>query len=219
MSTPLERMILRTRAPLSSLEPLAEPRYARAAQAGSLPWEPQSPDPLSAGITEATAEPGGAGDPGQGMGPAARWQPRARPHARDDIDAGDAQPRPTRAHSAPRSSAPPSAAPATRMGRDSGESIVRDPGQMPGPQPGGQPVAVSVRVLPTSPPAPASAGRPAPQALQTPAGAEATPPEVTISIGHIEVRSPPATVQRPKPVFRPQVSLAEFLGRRQGGRP
>ncbi len=38
-------------------------------------------------------------------------------------------------------------------------------------------------------------------------------PEITISIGHIEVRSAPATEQpRIRPPFRPQVSLADFLG-------
>jgi hypothetical protein len=43
-------------------------------------------------------------------------------------------------------------------------------------------------------------------------------PEVTISIGHIEVRSVPAAAEEPtaRPPFRPQVSLADFLGQDQG---
>lgn len=41
-----------------------------------------------------------------------------------------------------------------------------------------------------------------------------TGPEVTISIGHIEVRSAPAAAEpRSRPTFRPQVSLADFLSR------
>jgi len=37
-------------------------------------------------------------------------------------------------------------------------------------------------------------------------------PEITISIGHIEVRSAPAAAEpRTRPRFRPQVSLADFL--------
>jgi hypothetical protein len=38
-------------------------------------------------------------------------------------------------------------------------------------------------------------------------------PEITISIGHIEVRSapPPAAEPRPRPRFRPQVTLDDFL--------
>jgi hypothetical protein len=47
---------------------------------------------------------------------------------------------------------------------------------------------------------------------------EAQPVEVTISIGHIELRSP-QPVERPrKPAFRPRVSLNDFLSRRQGER-
>jgi hypothetical protein len=55
-------------------------------------------------------------------------------------------------------------------------------------------------------------------ASETPAQNSAEVPlDVTISIGHIEVRSP-QVIERPRrPAFRPKTSLADFLKPRQGG--
>ncbi len=44
-------------------------------------------------------------------------------------------------------------------------------------------------------------------------------PEITISIGHIEVRAAHAPQAAPKPAFRPQLSLDEFLNKKPGARP
>jgi hypothetical protein len=291
MSTLLERMILRTRAPLSSLEPLVEPRYAPAAQAAPLPSDEQASDATAADV----AEPGTAIGPDPDMGRGAGQQPRARPGAThpaaarlggDDVVAHDAKPLSTRPRSTPRSSAQPAAAtqpsagdearpqppaarpprpgneqteaqprpaapswpqstplspptaaqphpgseeaeprrtgeasPATVDRADSSGPIVAKPDPLPNSVSGMQPVAVSARLMPASPPASGPAGTRGPKAPQTPGDADVAGPDVTISIGHIEVRSAPATVQRPKPAFRPQVSLADFLARRQDGRP
>jgi hypothetical protein len=46
----------------------------------------------------------------------------------------------------------------------------------------------------------------------------ATAPDVTISIGHIEVRAPQVAERPRRPAFRPRVSLDDFLNRRQGER-
>ncbi len=278
MSTLLERMILRTRAPLSSLQPLAQPLYAPAAEAGPLPWHPRS-DAMSADIAEAAAGPGRTIEHGQAVGSHAGWRPRERPPAGDlaapalgvpdgdEVVVGKAEPAGTRAPStsgSPRQppasdqpdpsaeqptpqpspavptrfSPPPSAqAPPGELGPD-GESQpapaapARQAAEAPigtgvtpasgewfsaesRPGPSEEQGAVSARILPASLAAPGAVG---PPARQTP-DVDTSPPEVTISIGHIEVRSAPATAPRPKPAFRPQVSLADFLAGRQDGRP
>lgn len=43
-----------------------------------------------------------------------------------------------------------------------------------------------------------------------------TAPDVTVSIGHIEVRAPQVAERPRRPAFRPRVSLDDFLNRRQG---
>jgi hypothetical protein len=63
--------------------------------------------------------------------------------------------------------------------------------------------AVSPRLMPHSP------------WVDAPAG---TAPDVTISIGHIEVRAPQVAERPRRPAFRPRVSLDDFLNRRQGER-
>jgi len=58
------------------------------------------------------------------------------------------------------------------------------------------------------PASPAPTARPG----QAAEGFPGSGPEVTISIGHIEVRSAPtADKPRSRPPFRPQVGLADFL--------
>jgi hypothetical protein len=44
-------------------------------------------------------------------------------------------------------------------------------------------------------------------------------PEITISIGHIELRAAHAPQAPRKPAFRPQLSLDEFLNKKPGARP
>jgi hypothetical protein len=44
----------------------------------------------------------------------------------------------------------------------------------------------------------------------------AAPPQVTISIGHVEIRAAPVSQPPRRPAFRPRVTLDDFLGRRSG---
>lgn len=59
-----------------------------------------------------------------------------------------------------------------------------------------------------------------PPANEPAVAAPAAAPEVTISIGHIDVRAaPPPAPARSRPAFRPRVSLNEFLAAPQDRRP
>ena len=60
-----------------------------------------------------------------------------------------------------------------------------------------------------------AAGAPAGQGLPA---VPAAGPEITITIGRIEVRAAPAPAPRPRPPARPRVSLADFLGQQRDGR-
>ncbi len=93
----------------------------------------------------------------------------------------------------------------------------------PPPSPADRPPSPADR-----PPAPAgTAGRVRrrqqllpPPANEPAVAAPAAAPEVTISIGHIDVRAaPPPAPARSRPAFRPRVSLDEFLAARQDRRP
>jgi hypothetical protein len=52
----------------------------------------------------------------------------------------------------------------------------------------------------------------------SPGSAPPSPPEITVSIGHIEVHSANPRPAPRRAEFRPRVSLDDFLGRRGGGR-
>ncbi len=83
------------------------------------------------------------------------------------------------------------------------------------PSPADRPAAPAVagRVRRRQPSLPPPADEPA-------VAAPAAAPEVTISIGHIDVRAaPPPAPARSRPAFRPRVSLDEFLAARQDRRP
>jgi hypothetical protein len=74
---------------------------------------------------------------------------------------------------------------------------------------------VAARLLPAGAIAGAREGSGPPTA----AGSGGTRPDVTISIGHIEVRAaPPVGQPRARRPFRPQVSLDDFLSQQQDGR-
>jgi hypothetical protein len=67
-------------------------------------------------------------------------------------------------------------------------------------------------------PAPISKEHSAPQrpAFAANGEASAAPPQVTISIGHVEVRAAPVSPPPRRPAFRPRVTLDEYLNRRTG---
>jgi len=87
-----------------------------------------------------------------------------------------------------------------------------------GAMPAVEPAAPSARPLRALPLAHAhqGSGGPAPKSA---AAADGTWPDVTISIGHIEVRAAPAIEHpRTRPAFRPRVPLDDFLNQRQDRR-
>jgi hypothetical protein len=83
-----------------------------------------------------------------------------------------------------------------------------------------KPATMPARPLPAAPRAPAHDASGGPQALrEATADNGGTRPDVTISIGHIEVRAaPPIERPRSRPPFRPRVSLDDFLSQRQDRR-
>ncbi len=122
----------------------------------------------------------------------------------------------------------PVATPAQRPGGSaSGDALgpgIKEPASPataePGAAPAVRPVTVPARLLPTAARAHAHEGSgrsPAPQEPAADIGGGR--PDVTISIGHIEVRAaPPVERTRTRPPFRPRVSLDDFLNQRQDRR-
>jgi hypothetical protein len=70
---------------------------------------------------------------------------------------------------------------------------------------------------------PATANRPVSERAQnaalTEGEAKSSGPNVTITIGHIEVRAAQVAERTRRPAFRPRVSLDDFLSQRNGDRP
>lgn len=243
MSTLIERMILRTRAPLSSLEPMSPVRHAT-------PVPGQQPDETA--VTELAAAP--AEVPGHGVATVSGPLPGSSeflPNAGGDDDlrqaslarppaTGSGSIRPAGAHA-------PAARPGRLAGAEPPESVTdqrtpRDSEWMPaalgwprenadrpastiapvseatGQTPPAPPVPVTARLRPADLPEQAGAARLA-QAAGSPAGEPSRGPDVTVTIEHIEVRAAPAAPPRPaRTPFRPQVSLADFLGQDRGPR-
>jgi hypothetical protein len=224
MSTLIERMIQRARAPLSSLEPIAPVRYAPTTSG-------QQPDEAAfAELPSAPAEMTDHGRPtpprrsssrnallGEGQRGASPVPPGTASHG--SITPADLQP-----HSARRE---------RRAGTSGTEGVLdqealRDDERRP-PTPGPfddadlHTTTTAGRTAPTQPIALTARLRPADLAGN--AGAAARPPvggnasdevargpEITVTIGHIEVRAASAAPARPaRTPFRPQVSLADFL--------
>ena len=226
MSTPIERMILRTQGPLSSLEPIAPPRYAPSTS-------PQPPDETA--FTEPPSAPAGAPDQviptpsDKTLGQNALSGESQ--HSRSLVPPATASRRPI----TPAESQPPSARRDRRADAASPESV---PEQRPRRDNEPRPAAVGwpdedsdlqattpARRTPAQPPVavtarlrPADLSEHAGAAVQPPVAAtegdeHAHGPNVTVTIGHIEVRAASAAPARPAGTrFRPQVSLADFLG-------
>jgi hypothetical protein len=243
VTTLLQRMVMRTRAPLSSAEPATRPLFA--------PGDPGLALGV-AGIPEVSADAFAASpisgpatrppligervvgsQPGREISadaspPIRATPPGGRPGVERDRrqDAGEAL-------GIAASLNQRGAATAASAGRDEGMSTATaSPPTLPvSPTDSTEPPPQSPAERPPEsvdrPPAPADAAdrvRPRQQFLRPPANdpvaaAPATAPQVTISIGHIDVRAaPPPAPARSRPAFRPRVSLDEFLAASQDRR-
>jgi hypothetical protein len=215
MSTVLQRMIERTRAPLSSLEPLAGPSFAPLVQ--QWPGEGQAeaesvPDP----ITAVQGRPRGAAiiEPAR-VAAAVPPEDRPGPHPSASASRPEPDPAPERA-----AAAQPERAVTQRPAGARVSTSDRSPTET------GEPTGVPATIAATAArirPAPPTDSRQAPPPRSAPPRAPAahdaadTGPTVTISIGHIEVRAAPAS-ERSRPPVQPRVSLEEFLNPNRNGR-
>jgi hypothetical protein len=222
MSTLIERMILRTHAPLSSLEPITPPRYVPTPAT-------QAPD-LTA-FTELPSAPAGVPD--------YRLPQSSRASATQNAVLSDSQrnPRPDPPETPSLGSVTPDDLPAVPAGQDPraelsrAESVLdnepqRDNESSPGTlsRPGENrdlpavralrrtaatpPIAVTRRRLPTD----LAGYAAAPPAAITGTDDQARGPDVSVTIGHIEVRAAsPAPARPARTPFRPQVTLTDFL--------
>ena len=230
MSTLIERMIRRTQAPLSSLEPLSRPQFGEP-QSQSL-W--RESDVVG---TETTSELPDFTD-------AAGRPQRPRTHSR--VPSEEVAPLPRVADATPTSQLGDAGRSQAEARHPNAATTLRPPSipawhlnqaesktapevgieERPTPA-SAKPdaglamttVAVPAEVLPTHRNRTPESFRP-PQSWRQPAAqADDSGPAVTISIGHIEVRAaPPIEPSRPRPQFTPLVSLEDFLIRRQDRR-
>jgi hypothetical protein len=250
----LARMIRRSREPLSSLEPVIQPRFATRGGGFAGPGDNPAPDALPPGEPLLDARLPGAADTdisdlpetSGAAGNDDRFPHRTYQPMISAAPQGSGSP-PASAGSPPggaRTPGVPGGAPAVHEFATAGGfrpasgtfpagAAARDsfvPGDRPAPL-----VPDPLYGL-----APAISGWPGPSqvagndyrprqagdrsvtalAEEAMTGVSARGPVVTITIGHIEVRAAPApqrpaqpeAAPRPKPAFRPQTTLAEFLG-------
>lgn len=246
MSSVLARMVQRSRGPLSAVEPLIPPRYAAAPGTADFGVEPDGP-PAGSDIAwggPPREAPGAVAPRGSVLAPipAASGGPAPRGVRLDQSAARAAgiSPGPALRRAGPSGppgpagavggDGPPGAAGATGAAGASGAVGADGPVGPAGP--GLPSVELPATWVRDTGPATLSP-RPAPEGSRSelPGGAaDDDAPALTITIGHIEVRA--ASESRPRPErarpdpphrqpFRPQVTLAEFLGRdspRQGPR-
>ena len=242
MSSLLERMVMRTRAPLPGIEPILQPLYGPPSlsprpesTSGASEWTfpaPESADRPIAGLSGAPSvllspHPDiHISAPAKVTYPADRITPAASVHAGLSVRPENAAPTPSpdseEGHNIKERRAPatlisilqnaPSATEAAdpaATARPSGERAVLQ--QRPTERPG-----FKARPDASRPPAGlARSSRPVP-GVDSP---DANPsPEITISIGHIEVRAAQPVERARRPSFRPRVSLNDFLSQRDGER-
>jgi len=193
---------------------------------------PMTPTPMmSAPVAPAAVTPG----PGLPSGPdrtsgrrsTSRGQPAANPHPDEDhrkpgpdpVANADEQPHDVRERGNRTMRAMPVKRPAEENDAGTGQAAAEEPGAfrptVASPAEAVEPGPVPVRPRPAQvpgqwPTSPSPSTRPGQSAEPVPESG----PEITISIGHIEVRSAPAPEKpRSRPPFRPQVSLTDFLSR------
>jgi hypothetical protein len=230
MRNVLERMIRRTRTATPTVEPLYQPRYQPQPRAFTgMPATAEAAESFldvsaeSAEFVETTSR---SVETGSGAGAAANPATRIESNRGAQIfEAGgqilsaverDANPADRGRPGSYSTFAPREGIEAREIGApDSAEATTRE-----GDRTGSTHAAMQVaaRQAPPAIPAPQSA-RPWPRRLAETAAQNSSeaPLDITISIGHIEVRSP-QVIERPRrPAFRPKTSLADFLKPRQGG--
>ena len=230
MSHVLDRMIRRTRTATSAVEPLYQPRYqpqprafpgmpAIAEAEGSFP----DVSPESAEFVETTSR---SVETGSGAGAAANPATRIEPDRSAQIfEAGGQILSAAERDAKPADRGRPGSYPTSTLREgievreigapDSAEATTLESDRTSSTHAATQ---IPARQEPPAIPAPQSA-RPWPRrAAETAAqNSSEAPLDITISIGHIEVRSP-QVIERPRrPAFRPKTSLADFLKPRQGG--
>ena len=219
MSALLERMVQRTRGPLSTVEPVAPPPFGAggAPASAGLAGEPEG----FAEVTEASSEavqtrasnrqaPRGRGKRHRGVHAEAR-RPLTLSHESDSErnppSSGRPDPDPAPAD------APPDATRAEVQRATPGEQSARTE-----TKPAAEPIVVVARPAETEPePFGAAPPRPAAEARTGDDEVPAPAPPVTISIGHIEVRAAPtpSAAPAPSPFRPPQVSLSDFLQQKE----
>lgn len=245
MSALLERMIQRTRAPLSVVEPRSRPRFASssslfdaresAVQPVALPEAPAPglgpaqpsarrarPDDDSPG----RASTGSAQEVEQRL-PAARRSVRrtasghpSKPQNDDDFAAASEvtgpPPQPSAGRSASTGDRSATLTPAAVSGRPTADRLEPLPADTPPGERTAVPLWRADHLL--ARPLDSDDERRAPGPREHERATRGEPqPKVTISIGHIEVRAAPAGPPAPSPTpFRPQVSLAAFLDGKAG---
>jgi hypothetical protein len=246
VTTLLQRMVMRTRAPLSSAQPATRPFFAPGdpglalgvpdRSEGSAEAFPASPTagPATRRLTGERAPEPRSEDADREVSADASTPARATPAGQRDGAEWD---RRQESGEAPGSAAPldqtgagtagrDEVMSAATPGRDEIVSATATPPAVP-VSPAGSTEPASPSSLADQPPAPTAAGRvrrrqPSlrPPANEPAAAAPATALEVTISIGHIDVRAaPPPAPARSRPAFRPRVTLDEFLAASQDRRP
>lgn len=227
----LGRMVQRSRGPLSSLEPVIRPRFAPRAE-GFVPGDGRPADVLAPAELDADAvdtRPPGLTVPGQeapaadlsgspatlraadGAGHSPRDGPRSVPREASGGDAAAAE------RAFPPTGGLWPAAPALSGGATAWDAAWGDTGRNGAASDGPAPLEPSP-LIPAITARP-GASRPATRSADPGNRASGASPPVTITIGHIEVRAAavtqrPArqeTTARPRPAFRPQTTLADFL--------
>jgi hypothetical protein len=261
MSSLLERMVQRARAPLPSVEPLAPARYAPVRTAGQQPWiESLDAADLPIGETQIfLSEPPATHSSleplhGEDMRPLPEIEisaPEERPTQREFFPTRQSSPEQafrsfeiessqkthdTTRHipeyreaaslmSLPQSETPMASGPAFTANSANKVSPLQSPNArvMHGEKNAHESAAATLpaqaaRVNVPQRQNPPLLRRQNQSAAQVENGGENTISEVTISIGHIDIRAEQPAPRAKAPTFRPRVSLNDFLNQRNGKR-
>lgn len=237
MSQILDRMVRRTRAPLAAVEPLYPSRFSAASSSGVLSGNIAAPQEFYADAQPGESAAGwslqGAGDSPATEFPVTRAVDTQSAHNGEHVGtSGATAPQVLQRQTIPQAIAAPArshaehgmtslsaASPLPVELRTQRTAASSEPRSMDDGFPHtwlGDPIKSTTsraarsdhRTMNTAP------------AIKRTAGANAgaaSEPVVTISIGHIELHAAQATERPRRPVFKPKLSLNDFLNRAQGG--